>query len=231
MNVLNRLARIFRAKTNAALDHMEDPIEAYRQILRDNEPKIRETRKQVADAMGHLSIMKQDLAEAQKESAAYEEQAGIAIDQGNDDLARECLARKNDYDTNATIYEGQIQSQQQQVKQLRQFLFYLEAQFASAHRNLRMREGQRDNARAIADAVDALRAMSGSDASSELTRLDDELRREIAGKLAQGELMSDSFDLQIAKLKTSRGMQVVEAQFQEMKAERAHKKLQPPSPH
>ena len=113
MGLGKRISTIFQAKSNAALDKMEDPRQtldlSYEQQL-ENLTKIKRAVADVATARKRVEIQAEQL-KTQGDKLA--EQAKAALAQGNEPLAREALGRREaiaaqlqDLDTqHATIVE------------------------------------------------------------------------------------------------------------------------------
>jgi phage shock protein A len=113
MGVGKRLATIFKAKSNAALNKMEDPRQtldlSYEEQL-ENLTKVRRAVADVATARKRVEIQAEQL-KSQGDKLA--EQAKAALGQNNETLAREALSRREaiaaqlkDLDTqHATIVE------------------------------------------------------------------------------------------------------------------------------
>lgn len=113
MGLMKRVQTIFQAKSNAALNKMEDPRQtldlSYEQQL-ENLTKVRRAVADVATARKRVEIQAEQL-KAQGDKLA--EQAKAALGQNNETLAREALSRREavatqlkDLDTqHATIVE------------------------------------------------------------------------------------------------------------------------------
>ncbi len=115
MGLAKRISTIFQAKSNAALNKMEDPRQtldlSYEQQL-ENLTKVKRAVADVATARKRVEIQAEQL-KSQGDKLA--EQAKAALSQGNEPLAREALTRREaiavqlkDLDTqHATIVEQQ----------------------------------------------------------------------------------------------------------------------------
>jgi len=92
--VFKRMGSIFQAKANKVLDKAEDPREtldlSYEKQL-DNLTKVRKAVADVATARKRIELQ---AAELQKQADKLQGQAKAALEQGNEDLAREALTRR-----------------------------------------------------------------------------------------------------------------------------------------
>jgi len=90
-----RLMSIFQAKTNKALDRMEDPREtldlSYSKQL-ENLTKVRRAVADVATARKRIELQANEL---KKQGDKLQSQAKAALSQGNEDLARVALERRS----------------------------------------------------------------------------------------------------------------------------------------
>lgn len=135
VSVLNRVTTIIRANINDILERAEDPEVMLNQILRDMYDGIKEAREQVVDAMAQQKLQERDLAQAQELSAKWRRHAEMALAQGDENLARECLRRKRDYDNNAQGLQRLMEAQRPVVDRLRGELALLESKYADLQRN------------------------------------------------------------------------------------------------
>ena len=94
MGVFQRLANIFRAKTNKLLDRAEDPRDtldlSYEKQL-ENLQKVRRSVAEVATAKKRIELQ---AAQLQQQGAKLQDQARQALTQDREDLAREALSRR-----------------------------------------------------------------------------------------------------------------------------------------
>ena len=90
----SRLADIFRSKANKALDKMEDPRDTLDLSYEKQVEQLTKVRRGVADvatARKRIELQAQGL---QKQADKLQQQAKAALEQGNEDLAREALSRR-----------------------------------------------------------------------------------------------------------------------------------------
>jgi phage shock protein A len=111
LGVFQRLANIFRAKTNKLLDRAEDPRDtldlSYEKQL-ENLQKVRRSVAEVATAKKRIELQ---AAQLQQQGAKLQDQARQALTQGREDLAREALSRRA-----AVAAElGELESQHSQI--------------------------------------------------------------------------------------------------------------------
>ncbi len=231
MGVGKRLATIFKAKSNAALNKMEDPRQtldlSYEQQL-ENLTKVRRAVADVATARKRVEIQAEQL-KSQGDKLA--EQAKAALSQNNEPLAREALTRREaiaaqlqDLDTqHATIVEQEdkltetAQKLQTEVEAFRTKKETIKATYTAAEASAHVSEAVSGISASMGDAGAALQraqdkvaemqARSGALdellASGALTDLTSS-RDDIQAQLDQASATSD-VDAQLAALKAQMG--------------------------
>lgn len=200
MGLFDRMTTILRANVNSLLDNAEDPEKMIDQIIRDMNEAIRQARSQVADMIAEEKRLKAEMEENQELTTQWQQKAELALTKGSDDLAREALKRKRDYEDNVKVYGSQWQSQKDAVTKLKSDLAALEDKYEDAVRdrdNLIARHRRAEAQKTVSTAASNLSAL---DPSAELSRMEDRIQREEAKAAATAELSQDSLEQQIKNL-------------------------------
>lgn len=200
MSVMDRLSRLIRANVNDLIDKAEDPELMLDQILRDMQSNITTTRAQVAAMIAQEKELEADLDETRRLGAEWERKALRAVESGKDDLAREALRRKRDYQENGRVYQQQHQAQEQMVEKLKAQLRQLETKYQTTF-------GQRDSlvarhrrASAQKQVAESLTTVTPLDPTSELDRMERKIRGTEAQAAALTEMGDESYDTQFREL-------------------------------
>lgn len=98
MGIFNRISNMMKAKTNSALDNMENPIELLDQKIRDMEESLNKAKISSAQIFGNLKDTQKEMEKAKSASAEYDEKVRLAMSKGNEDLAKKALQLKLDSD-------------------------------------------------------------------------------------------------------------------------------------
>ncbi len=93
MGVFSRLGRIIKSNINSILDAAEDPEKSINQLLVEMRTNHKEAKEQVAMAMVEEKKLQRKLQEAQQKALEWKQKAKVAVQRGNDDLAKQALAR------------------------------------------------------------------------------------------------------------------------------------------
>jgi phage shock protein A len=111
MSVMKRLSGIVQAKTNKLLDKAEDPRESLDLSYQKQLESLQKVRRSVADVTTAKKRIELQATQIQQQADKLQQQAKAALSQGNEDLAREALARR------AALADqlADLQTQHQQV--------------------------------------------------------------------------------------------------------------------
>ncbi|MGH9097680.1 MAG: PspA/IM30 family protein [Acidimicrobiales bacterium] len=94
MSVMKRLSGIVQAKTNKLLDKAEDPRESLDLSYQKQLESLQKVRRSVADVTTAKKRIELQASQLQTSADKLQQQAKAALGQGNEDLAREALARR-----------------------------------------------------------------------------------------------------------------------------------------
>lgn len=94
MGIFGRIADIFKANVNDALDKAEDPEKMLKQMVIEMEESINKTTLSVANAIANEKSLERKLEKAKKESGDWEQKAMKALQSGREDLAKAALEKK-----------------------------------------------------------------------------------------------------------------------------------------
>lgn len=198
MGILDRVSTILRANINALLDQAEDPEKTLDQLIRDMADAIGQARGQVAEMIAQEKLLEADMERNTGLAREWQRKAELAVSRGAEDLAKEALRRKIDYDKNAHAYLSQLQSQQEVVTKLKHDLEQLENKYESAVRNREAMIARHRRAVAQQKMAKTAAQLTTMDPSSELARMEERIRLEEARAAALTEVntrtnMEDQF--------------------------------------
>ncbi len=111
MSVMKRLSGIVQAKTNKLLDKAEDPRESLDLSYQKQLESLQKVRRSVADVTTAKKRIELQASGLQGQADKLQQQAKAALTQGNEDLAREALGRREALATQLT----DLQTQHEQV--------------------------------------------------------------------------------------------------------------------
>src|SRR5205814_1896003 len=127
MGLLDRVGTLIRANLNDMLDRAEDPEKVLKQLILDMNNQLIQVKTQVAASIADEKLLFRRYEENQALASEWQGKAELAVQKGEDDLAKAALARRNTYQQTADGFKQQYESQKVQVDQLKDALRQLEA--------------------------------------------------------------------------------------------------------
>lgn len=136
MGVFKRISDIISANLNDLTEGFEDPEQMLKQAIREMEETIADVTNQTAKAMANEKTLARELERNRTQRQQWQSRAEKAIEEGNDDLARKALTRKNEHEKLVAALEDQLKSAEEASASLRCQLAAMKAKLAEAKRNL-----------------------------------------------------------------------------------------------
>jgi phage shock protein A len=200
MAVLERVATLVRANLNDLIDRAEDPEKMIKQLILDMENQLLQVKTQVAISMADHHLLQKKLAEHEDKAAEWMRKAELAVDKGQDDLARAALERFQSVTKLVDGYKQQVDDQHQQVSILRKALEQLDQKLGEARAKSDLLVAQHRRARALAKASDAQLAIAGRGPAAGFDRMRQKVGRSEAVSHAKSELLGDDVDRRLDAL-------------------------------
>jgi phage shock protein A len=200
MAVLERVATLVRANLNDLIDRAEDPEKMIKQVILDMENQLLQVKTQVAISMADHHLLQKKQAEQADKAAEWMRKAELAVDKGQDDLARAALERYQSFTRMVEGYTQQVADQKQQVETLRRALEQLDQKLAEARQKSDVLIAQHRRARALERASDAQMVMTGAGPAAGFDRLQRKVMHSEAVSQAKSELVSDDVDRRFEQL-------------------------------
>src|SRR2546430_396897 len=122
MGVLDRVSTLIRANINDLISRAEDPEKVIRQLLLDMNNQLIQVKTQVAAAIADERLLQKRYEDNQKKADEWQRKAELAVERGQDDLAKEALSRKRTFQETADGFKQQWADQAAQVEQLKEAL-------------------------------------------------------------------------------------------------------------
>jgi phage shock protein A len=94
MSIFDRMGRVVSSNFNALLDAAEDPRKSLEQTLREMQQQMRLAKSELIKAVAAERQLKGKLEQLGRDEARWEERARLAVEKGDDSLARAALAQK-----------------------------------------------------------------------------------------------------------------------------------------
>src|SRR3954470_3669647 len=93
MSLMERVSTLLRANLNDLIDKAEDPSKMIKQVILDMENQLLQVKTQVAISIADQHMLEKKQKESALQTIGWMRKAELAIDRGQDDLARAALER------------------------------------------------------------------------------------------------------------------------------------------
>jgi phage shock protein A len=200
MGFFDRLGRLVRANANAVLSRAEDPVKILDQSVADMQADLQNLRKAVANALASQKRIQNQADQAEGQAATWYERAELALKKGEEDLAREALARRKTCTDTATALRTQLQSQAGQVDQLKKSLMQLESKIAEARTKKEMLKARAQAAQAQEQLQSAVGSLGTNNSMAAFEQMEEKVQALEARSQAAAELAGADLESQFAAL-------------------------------
>ncbi len=207
MGLFKRFKDALRANINELISKAENPEKMLNQIIMDMNEHLIEAKKSVASAIADEKRMERQMNDNRGKAQDWEDKAILAVKVGKDDLAKDALLRKEEYDTHARELEPQWNAQAESVNQIKESLKQLQRKIEEAQRkkNLLIARAKR------AETQKKIQSMAGSIADSTAFEAFDRM----ASKVEQIEAEADAVS-ELAK--AGKDEDTLEAEFRKLES-------------
>ncbi len=195
MGLIDRVSRVIRANLNDLVSKAEDPEKVLDQTLIDMQEDLVQMRQAVASAIASQKRTQQQYNQAQTEANNWQQRAQLALQKGDENLAREALVRKKTHTETATALKSQLDQQSTSVEALKRNLIALEGKISEAKTKKDMLKARASAAKANEQLQNTVGRMNTSSAMAAFERMEEkvlqmEARSEAAAELAGADLES-----------------------------------------
>lgn len=216
MGLFDRVSRVVRANLNAAVSSAEDPEKILEQAIIDMQEDLVQLRQAVATAIASQKRVQQQHAQAQSEADSWQRRAQLALQKGDENLAREALSRKKVQAETAVALKTQLDQQNATVDTLRRNLIALEGKISEAKTKKDMLRARAQAAKANEQLQKTVGSLGTSSAMSAFERMEEKVLQMEARSQAAAELAGADLESQFAALEAGGD---VDAELAAMKAQ------------
>ena len=222
-DMFSRLGRVARGQANQGVGVIEDAtFEAtVNQTVADMRTELNNVVRASAMAMSEYNRLDAEYQKYVKQSEEWKNRAGMALDAGNEDLAKKALAKKAESDRQVASMQTAVQSAQATSEKLKQQVADLKRKIDEGERTATTLVARKNAATAQRKVSEAMAGVGNADnAFSALGKFEESVAREEATAKAYDQLASagkdDDLEAQFAQL----GDHGVDAELEAMKRER-----------
>src|ERR687883_799281 len=194
MGILDRVSTLIRANINDMIDRAEDPEKVVKQLIVDMNNQLLQVKTQVAAAIADEKMLYQRYQDNEAKAADWQRRAELAVEKGQDDLAREALTRRNQFQQTADGFKEQYEQQARQVETLKDALHQLEAKIQEAQTKEELLIARSRRGKAETKIRTTLQGLDQSSALANFSRIEEKVAQQEARAAALGELDQDTME-------------------------------------
>jgi phage shock protein A len=214
MSFFNRVRDLVSANLNAMLDRAEDPEKMVNEYLRQLNESLYEAKTNVAASMADETKLHNKLVQYQSEAEQWQLKAEAALKAGQEDLARQALARRLQAQKLADSYGQQYEQQDQQVEQLQDALVQLESRIAEARAKRDLIVAKKNRAETQETIQRTVRGLASTNAMDKLGQLEERVDDRLAQADAMAKLEQGTLEARFADLE---GQQELDAELEALR--------------
>jgi phage shock protein A len=200
MGFFDRIMRVIRANLNSLVSKAEDPEKILEQAVLDMQEDLIQLRQAVAQAIATQKRTERQCSQAQSTADEWYRRAQLALQKGDENLAREALTRRKSYQETAEVMQAQIGQQSTVVVQLKQNMVKLESKISEAKTKKDLYVARARSAKASQQINDMLGRVGTGGAMQAFERMEEKVLQMEAQAEAVAELGMDDLEQRIAAL-------------------------------
>ncbi len=216
MGLFDRISRVIRATLNHWVSQAEDPEKILEQAVIDMQEDLVRLRQAVAQAIATQKRTERQQSQAAATAQEWYQRAQLALQKGDENLAKEALIRRNTYQETANVLETQLRQQADIVRQMKQNMVLLEGKLAEAKTKKDMYIARARSAKASEKLNEMLGQVGNSGAYAAFEQMEQKVLELEARSEAIAELNADTLEKKFAALEGSTN---VDAELEAMKAQ------------
>jgi phage shock protein A len=202
MGLFDRIGRLVRANLNDVVSKAEDPEKILEQSIMDMQEDLVQLRQAVAQAIATQKRSEQQYNQAQQQANQWQQRAQLALQKGDENLAREALTRKKGHAETSAMVKTQLDSQSGQVETLKRNLIQLESKISEAKTKKNMLKARLQAAKAQEQLHNTIGTMNTNSSMAAFDRMEEKVLQIEARSQASYELAGADLESQFAKLES-----------------------------
>ncbi len=200
MGLFDRIWRAIRATLNSLVSQAEDPEKILEQTVLDMQEDLIQLRQAVAQAIATQKRTERQYSQAASTADEWYRRAQMALEKGDETLAREALTRRKSYQETATAMKTQLDQQEVVVAQLKQNMVKLESKISEAKTKKDLYIARARSAKASQQINDMLGQVGTGSAMAAFERMEEKVLQMEAQAEAVAELGVDDLERRFEQL-------------------------------
>jgi phage shock protein A len=203
MGLFDRIRRVVSANLNDLVNKAEDPEKMLEQAILEMQEDLVQLRQGVAQAIAAQKRTEKQYNDNLNEVNKWQRNAQLALQKGDENLARQALERKKTFNDTAQALKASLDQQTVQTENLKRNLVQLESKISEAKTKKEMLKARITAAKAQEQLEGMVRGLNTSSAMSAFERMEEKVLMQEARAEAGAELVSADLDGQFARLEGS----------------------------
>ena len=175
MGLFDRIKRVVSSNLNDLVNKAEDPEKMLEQAILEMQEDLVPLRQGVAQAIAAQKRSEKQYNDAQNEINKWQRNAQLALQKGDENLARQALERKKTYTDTSAALKASLDTQSTQVETLKRNLIPLESKISEAKTKKEMLKARITTAKAQEQLQGMVRGMNTSSAMSAFERMEEKV--------------------------------------------------------
>ncbi|MBD2450718.1 PspA/IM30 family protein [Nostoc sp. FACHB-152] len=200
MGLFDRIKRVVGANINDLVNKAEDPEKMLEQAILEMQEDLVQLRQGVAQAIAAQKRTEKQYNDAQNEINKWQRNAQLALQKGDENLARQALERKKTYNDTSVALKASLDQQSTQVETLKRNLIQLESKLSEAKTKKEMLKARITTAKAQEQLEGMVRGMNTNSAMAAFERMEEKVLMQEARAQSAAELAGADLESQFARL-------------------------------
>ncbi|MCL2879324.1 MAG: PspA/IM30 family protein [Treponema sp.] len=162
MGIFSRIKTVVSSNINDIISKAEKPEKMLNQLIIEMNEQLIDSKKAVAMAIADEKKLEREKDNQQAQAQDWERKAMLAVNAGKDDLAKEALLRKAEYEKSGAEYQKQWEAQKASVDKLKESLRELQTKIDEAQRKKNLLVARAKRAEAQQKIQDTISSVSGN---------------------------------------------------------------------
>jgi phage shock protein A len=202
MGLLDRIGRVIRANLGSLVSQAEDPEKILEQTVIDMQDDLIKLRQAVAQAIATQKRTERQYSQNESSAQEWYLRAQLALQKGDENLAREALSRRKSYQETATALKTQLDQQSGIVSQMKENMRVLENKLAEAKTKKDMYIARARSAKASQQINEMMGRMGNNNAYAAFERMEEKVLQFEAQSQAIAELTENTLEKKFAQLES-----------------------------
>ncbi|AFZ26961.1 phage shock protein A (IM30), suppresses sigma54-dependent transcription [Cylindrospermum stagnale PCC 7417] len=216
MELIKRILRVIRANLNSLVASAEDPEKILEKAFMEMQENLLQLRSGVAGAIATQKRTERQAAAAQGQAEEWYRRAQLALQQGNEVLARVALTKRQAYKETASALSNQIEQQNDVVVKLKQDMRSLELKITEVRTKKDMYIARARSAEASYRLQEMLSGVSATTSLGAFERMEEKVLQIEAKSEAISQLGSDDLEQRFTSLESTNN---IDAELATMKTQ------------